>query len=70
LTRLLAGLDFNQPVPMPDFESKEALQAYIGLDIAAERAAKQEFLDEVVPQWLKEGKAREKQKPINTLSGR
>jgi len=70
LTRLLAGLDFNQPVPMPDFESKEALQAYIGLDIAAEKAAKQEFLDEVVPQWLKEGKAREKQKPINTLSGR
>ena len=68
LTRLLATLGYNQPVPMPDFESKEALQAYIGLDIPAEKAAKVNYLDEVVPAWLKEGKEREKQKPVKTLS--
>lgn len=70
LTRLLADLGFNEPVPMPDFESKDALQAYIGLDMPAEYAAKSQFLEEVVPQWLKEGKEREKQKPVTTVSSR
>ncbi|MEP2130700.1 MAG: ammonia-forming cytochrome c nitrite reductase subunit c552, partial [Algoriphagus sp.] len=59
LTRLLASLGFNEPVPMPDFTSKDAVQTYIGLDIPAERAAKADFLQQVVPQWLKDGKARE-----------
>lgn len=70
LTRLLADLGFNEPVPMPDFESKDALQAYIGLDLPAEYAAKAHFLEEVVPQWLKEGKEREKQKPVTVLPSR
>lgn len=62
LARLLADLGHNKPVEMPDFNSKEALQAYIGLDIPKERAAKQQFLEQVVPQWLKEGKEREAKK--------
>lgn len=68
LTRLLADLGHNQPVEMPDFTSKDALQAYIGLDIEKEFAAKEEFLEQVVPQWLKEGKAREAKKEIQTVS--
>lgn len=68
ITRLLASLGYTQPVPMPDFSSKETLQAYIGLDIPKEKSAKQTFLDQVVPQWLKEGKARESQKSIKTIS--
>ncbi|MDE0562002.1 ammonia-forming cytochrome c nitrite reductase, partial [Algoriphagus sp. NF] len=70
LTRLLADLGFNEPVPMPDFESKAALQTYIGLDIEKEFAAKQDFLEQVVPKWLKEGKAREAKKEVKTISSK
>ncbi|MCC5938752.1 MAG: ammonia-forming cytochrome c nitrite reductase [Lunatimonas sp.] len=68
LSRLLADLGHNKPVEMPDFSSKASLQAYIGLDIPSEKAAKKSFLEEVVPQWLKEGKAREAKKPTTILS--
>lgn len=70
LARLLAGLGYNKPVDMPDFSSKATLQAYIGLDIPAEKAAKSRFLEEVVPNWLKEGKAREAKKEVKTVSSR
>ncbi len=68
LARLLADLGYNQPVEMPDFTSKEALQEYIGFDIEKDFAAKEEFLEQVVPSWLKEGKERESKKPIQTIS--
>jgi len=68
LARLLADLGFNKPVPMPDFSSKSALQAYIGFDIQKEFAAKEKFLEQIVPQWLKDGKARESKSPVNTVS--
>ncbi|MDX5478712.1 MAG: ammonia-forming cytochrome c nitrite reductase subunit c552, partial [Cyclobacteriaceae bacterium] len=70
LARLLASMGHNKPVEMPDFSSKAALQAYIGLDMDKERADKVNFLDQVVPQWLKEGKAREAKKEVKTLSSR
>jgi nitrite reductase (cytochrome c-552) len=70
LTRLLAKLGYTLPVPMPDFNSKATLQAYIGLDIPAEKAAKVNYLQEVVPKWLKEGKEREKLKPTQTISNK
>ena len=59
LARLLAELGHNKEVEMPDFSSKEALQAYIGLDIPTEKVNKGKYLEQVVPQWLKEGKDRE-----------
>jgi nitrite reductase (cytochrome c-552) len=59
LSRLLAALGHNQPVEMPDYTSKVAMQQYIGLDIPAEKASKAKYLEQVVPQWLKEGKTRE-----------
>ena len=59
LARLLASLGYNQEVEMPDFTNKAALQAYIGLDIPTEKANKAKFLNQVVPKWLEEGKARE-----------
>lgn len=70
LARVLAELGHNRPVEMPDFESKIALQQHIGLDIPKEKEAKEAFLEQVVPQWLKEGKAREKQKEVKTVSTR
>jgi nitrite reductase (cytochrome c-552) len=59
LARLLAELGYNQPVPMPDFTSKAALQAYVGLDMEKERAQKTAFLENVVPEWLRQGRERE-----------
>lgn len=47
------------PVPMPDISTKEKAQAYIGLDMAAIEAQKLKFLEDVVPKWDAEAKARE-----------
>jgi nitrite reductase (cytochrome c-552) len=67
LARVLASLGHNKPVAMPDLNSKEALQAYIGIDIEQERAQKIQFVEQVVPQWLREGKDREAQKGVKLL---
>jgi len=40
-------------VEMPDISTKEKAQAFIGLDMAALKAQKSEFLRTVVPEWLK-----------------
>lgn len=42
---------------MPDISTKEKAQKFIGLDIAKEKAAKQQFLKTTVPQWIKKAKA-------------
>ena len=42
---------------MPDISTKEKAQQYIGLDMAAERQAKEKFLNTGVPEWIKEAKA-------------
>jgi nitrite reductase (cytochrome c-552) len=67
LARVLAALGHNKPVEMPDLNSKSALPAYIGVDLEKEKLAKAEFLEQVVPKWLKEGKAREAKKQVNYL---
>ncbi|WP_187262037.1 ammonia-forming cytochrome c nitrite reductase [Pontibacter beigongshangensis] len=67
LARVLAALGHNKPVEMPDLNSKSALQAYIGIDLEKEKLAKADFLEQVVPKWLKEGKVREAKKQVNYL---
>lgn len=51
LARLLNRLGVEQPVPMPDFDSKSAMQAFIGLDMGAIQESKERFLREELPQW-------------------
>jgi len=68
LARVLASLGHNQPVKMPNLDSKAALQAYIGVDLEKEKMEKANFLEQVVPKWLKEGKAREAQQKVNMLN--
>jgi nitrite reductase (cytochrome c-552) len=68
LARVLASLGHNKPVEMPDLNSKSALQAYIGVDLEKEKVEKANFLEQIVPQWLKEGKAREAQKKVNMVN--
>jgi nitrite reductase (cytochrome c-552) len=58
LSRILNRLNVQQPIPMPDFSSKEALQAYIGLDMDALRAQRDGFLQNTLPEWLRTAASR------------
>ena len=57
IAKVLAKHGYTDDVPMPDVSTKEKAQKYIGLDIPAEKAAKEKFLETVAPEWLKEAKA-------------
>lgn len=59
LARLLAELGHNEAIPYPDISTKAKAQAFIGLDMEQLNAEKEEFLENIVPQWDKEAKARE-----------
>lgn len=61
LRGLLHELGHDEPVEMPDFSSKEALQAYIGLDMDKLYNEKEQFLEQIVPTWMKEGQERQEQ---------
>jgi nitrite reductase (cytochrome c-552) len=50
LSRILGRLGVPQPVPMPEWE-KPALQAFIGLDMDAQRRQKHAFLQDTLPVW-------------------
>lgn len=57
LSKVLAKNGFTEDVPMPDISTKAKAQEYVGLDMDAERAAKDKFLKNVVPAWLEKAKA-------------
>lgn len=58
IRKILTMHGYTDDVPMPDISTKEKAQQYIGLDIPAEKAAKDKFLKETVPAWLQEAKAK------------
>ena len=45
------------PVEVPDISTADKAWKVMGIDIEKERKAKKEFLETVVPQWVKEAKA-------------
>jgi len=47
-------------IPYPDISTKAKAQAYIGLEMEKYRTEKKLFIENVIPQWLKEGAEREK----------
>ena len=53
LSRVLSAHGVAQPVPLPDISTKEKAQTFIGLDIPAERAKKEEWKKTVLTEWLK-----------------
>lgn len=61
LARLLASLGYNNEIPYPDISTKEKAQEFIGLDMKKFNAEKKLFLETVLPEWIKEGKEREKE---------
>lgn len=56
ISKALALGGYMGEVPMPDISTKEKAQKYIGLDMAAEKSAKDGFLNEAVPLWLEKAK--------------
>ena len=56
IARVLARHGYSNEVPMPDISTKEKAQSYIGLDMKKLNAQKKDFLDNVVPQWVKTAK--------------
>lgn len=60
LARLLAALGYNQEIAYPDISAKAKAQEFIGLDMKKLNSEKQVFLETVLPEWIKEGKEREK----------
>jgi len=59
LAVLLPQLGVPYPIAYPDIETKAKAQEYIGLPIDQLTAEKQAFLDQIVPQWMKQAEERE-----------
>ena len=68
LARLLANLGHNEEIPAPDIATKAKAQALIGLPVEKLKADKQEFLEKVVPEWLKAAQERESKYEVRTLN--
>ena len=49
ISKVLAKHGYTDNVPMPDISTKDKAQEYIGLDMDAERAAKDNFLKTTAP---------------------
>lgn len=52
ITAVLVELGYTDEVPLPDVSTKQKAQEYIGLDLDQLQAEKDQFLEEIVPQWL------------------
>jgi nitrite reductase (cytochrome c-552) len=65
LSRLLASLGHNQEIPYPDISTKAKAQEFIGLEMDKLNLEKEVFLKQLVPEWIKTGKEREKGYDIN-----
>ena len=57
LAAILTKHGVKTPVEVPDISTAEKAWKVMGIDIEKERKAKKEFLETVVPQWVKEAKA-------------
>ena len=60
IAKVCAKHGFIGDIPMPDISTKAKAQQYIGLDMPKLQDKKDRFLDEVVPQWLSDAKAKGK----------
>ncbi|VAW28196.1 Cytochrome c552 precursor, partial [hydrothermal vent metagenome] len=69
LARVLSELGYNQEVPMPDVSTKAKAQAYIGLDMDKLKAEKQDFIENILPQWMDKAEKREATYTTNTING-
>jgi nitrite reductase (cytochrome c-552) len=54
LARVLSSLGYNKEVPYPDIVTKAKAQEFIGLDMNKLNTEKQEFIETVIPEWMKD----------------
>jgi len=64
LARLLSSQGFMGEVPYPDISSKSKAQEFIGLDMKQLNSDKKIFIEKVIPEWIKQGQAREAGYPV------
>ncbi|HMV25775.1 MAG TPA: ammonia-forming cytochrome c nitrite reductase [bacterium] len=64
LSQVLMAKGVAWPITMPDITTKEKAQAFIGLDMAKLKTAKDEFIKNILPEWDK--KAAERQAKMGT----
>lgn len=60
ISKILAHHGFYGDVVLPDISTKAKAQAYLGINMNQKNNDKQEFINTVVPQWIKEAKAKGK----------
>ncbi len=65
LTRLLATLGHNEPIPYPDIKTKAKAQQFIGLNVNKLKEEKEVFKNTVIPEWKKIAIEREKSYDIS-----
>jgi nitrite reductase (cytochrome c-552) len=63
IARLLAELDYNKAIEMPDLSTKAKAQEYIGLDMRKLNQEKNLWLENTLPIWLAKAKERESKMP-------
>lgn len=60
IPHVVAKHGFVGTIPIPDVSTKAKAQAYIGLDMKALNQKKQQFLDTIVPEWVKVAKQKKR----------
>lgn len=60
VAKVLARMGHTEDVPMPDISTKAKAQEYIGLDMADYEAKKVQFLETIVPEWIKTAKSNQR----------
>lgn len=60
ISHVVAKHGFVGTIPIPDISTKAKAQAYIGLDMKALNQKKQQFLDTIVPEWVKVAKQKKR----------
>jgi len=60
IAKVCAKHGFTGDIPLPDISTKAKAQQYIGLDMPKLEEKNQRFLNEIVPTWLEEAKAKGK----------
>lgn len=67
LSRVLADLGHNKPVPYPDIQTKEKAQKFIGLDVDKLNMEKESFKKSILQDWLKKAEEKESKKEIKYI---
>jgi nitrite reductase (cytochrome c-552) len=60
IQKVLFALNVNPDIKMPDISTKAKAQEYIGLDMKKLKEKKENFKNQVIPEWLKQAQANDR----------